>query len=334
MKRKAVLDAGIGETRCAIYEGKNLVEVHVRRWPDKGMPRLGDIFAGRITSTDKSLGGAFVDLRNGPHGLLKFTNASGAPRLNEGQMIKVEIIRESVAEKGPVLRFVDVSEMSQPAALVQISLNDFIKRRYGPEIIFEDAPVNHIEDVVQTVIALRGGGDIAIEPTRALIAIDVDKGAAQSGFDVSKAAAPVIAQQLRLRGLGGLIAIDFPNIRQPKQREQLLDLMHKVFEDDPNPVKIASLSRFGVMEMTRAVKTRSLDALYSDKKISGAMLALKRLEREAISSPGAQLVLTVPHYVHKWLLDDAIGWEAAMADKIGKRFKLKAGSQLSVKADR
>ncbi len=334
MKRKAVIDTAVGETRCAIYEGRSLVEIYIRRWSDKGMPRLGDIFAGRITSTDKSLGGAFVDLGIGPHGLLKFTNASGAPRLTEGQMIKVEIIRESIAEKGPVLRFVDVSEMTDPTALVQISLADFIKRRFGPEIIFEEAPVNFVEDAVETVIALPGGGDIAIEPTRALIAIDVDKGSALSGFDVSKTAAPVIAQQLRLRGLGGLVAIDFPNIRQPKQREQLLDLMQKAFEDDPNPVKIASLSRFGVMEMTRAVKTRSLDALYANKKISGAMLALKRLEREAVSSPGAQLVLTVPHYIHKWLADDVIGWEASMANRIGKRFTLEAGTQLSVKADR
>ncbi|NNE56667.1 MAG: hypothetical protein HKN36_01040 [Hellea sp.] len=334
MKSRAVIDRGVGETRVAVYVGKRLVEIYLRRWSDKFKPRLGDIFAGRISAIDPSIGGAFIDLGDGPHGLLKFTNAKGAPRLTEGQMIKVEIIREAVAEKGPVVRYVDVSDLSKPAPLVQITIEDFLIRRYGPDIKIEEAPVNHIEDAVETVIALPGGGDIAIEPTRALIAIDVDKGNAQSGLDVAGAAVPVIAQHLRLRGLGGLIAIDFPNIRQPKQRDRLVDSMVNAFEHDPNPVKILPLSRFGVMEMTRAVKTQSLDALYADRTVSGALLALRRLEREATANPGAKLILTVPHHVHKWLDADSIGWKAAMTDKIGARFGFEAGGTLDVKADR
>ena len=218
--------------------------------------------------------------------------------------------------------------------LVQITLEDFLTRRFGPDVVFEEAPVNHIEDAIETEIALPGGGDIAIEPTRALVAIDVDKGGAQNSFDVSKKAAKTIAQQLRLRGLGGLIAIDFPNLRQPKQREQLLATVQSAFEADPNPSKVLPLSRFGVMEMTRAIRTRPLDDLFKDKKISLAMLALRRLEREAIASPGAQLTLTVPHHVHPWLDEDSIGWKKAMSDRIGARFKLEKGPQLDVKADR
>ena len=334
MKTRAVIDNGIGETRIAVYQGRRLVELFLRRWSDKGRPRLGDIFAGRITNMDKSIGGAFVDLGIGPHGVLKFTDTHNLPRLTEGQIVKVEISREAVQEKGPILKFLDLAAVAKPMPLVQISFEDFLKRRFGPDTVFEEAPVNFIDDISDAVIALPGGGDIAIERTRALIAIDVDKGSAQSGFEVAKNAAPIIAQQLRLRGLGGLIAIDFPNIRQPKQREQLFKMMQSAFDDDPNPVKIAPLSRFGVLELTRAIKVKPVDEQFDDKTITGAMRSLRRLEREAQINPGAQLLLTVPHYIYNWLEADEIGWKAAMTDKIGARFSVEPGSELTVKADR
>ena len=334
MKRKAVIDEGIGETRCAVYEGKKLTEIYIQRWSDANLPRLGDIFAGRVTTLDKTLGAAFVSLGAGPDGLLKFTDAGDAPRLTDGLMVKVEVTREAISGKGPILRFVDVSSLSKPQALVKVTLEDSLKRRLGPDLAIEHAQVNHTENAAETVIALPGGGDIAIEPTRALIAIDVDKGNAQSSLDVSKVAAGVIASQLRLRGLGGLIVIDFPNLRQPKHRDQLNNFVLEAFKDDPNQVKIAPLSRFGTMELTRAIKTRPLDDLFNDQTEAGAMLALKRLEREAIASPGAQLTLTVPHYIHNWLEAGSIDWRTAMTNKIGARFALEAGTEIAVKADR
>jgi len=334
VKIKAVIDRGIGETRCAVYEGRRLVEMYVRRWSQNNRPRLGDIYAGRITAIDQSVGGAFVDLGFGKHGLLKFTQAPGAPRFNEGMMVKAEITREALSGKGPVVKYIDQTDLKKIQPLVQISLEDFLTRRFGKGLKIENAPVNHIEEAVLTEIALPGGGTIFVEPTRALVAIDVDKGGAQSGYDVAIAAIPVLSQQLRLRGLGGLIAIDFPNLRQNKQKEQLILSLQDAFENDPNTIKIAPLSRFGVTEMTRAIKTRPLDDLFKDKTETNAMLALRRLEREAVANPGAQLELNVPHYVFPWLDEDAIGWRQAMTDKIGARFNLVKAAQFSIKSDR
>ena len=110
--------------------------------------------------------------------------------------------------------------------------------------------------------------------------------------------------------------------------------LEQAFENDPNIIKFAKFSRFGVQEMTRAIKTRPLDDIFKDKKISLAMLGLRRLEREATANPGAQLTLTVPHHIHPWLEEDAIGWKQAMSDKIGARFKFEKGPQLAVSSDR
>ena len=84
-----------------------------------------------------------------------------------------------------------------------------------------------VDEAAETELSIAGGGSIAIERTRALTAIDIDKGGANSGFDVSVAACDLIASQLRLRGLGGLFVIDFPNLRRVKQREKIYKAMLK-----------------------------------------------------------------------------------------------------------
>ncbi len=340
MKRRAVIDEGVGETRIAVYEGRHLVELHARRWSDKNMPRLGDVFNGRVCALDPSIGGAFVELGCGPAGLLKFTDMAGKARLSEGRLIQVEIRREAMADKGPVVQFLDLAPTGDaPGPVQSSSLKAALTQRFGGTLTFDHAFVGQLDKAMQRVLAVPGGGDIAIEPTRAGIVIDVDKGRAQSGFDVALAAIPLIMQQLRLRSLGGLIIIDFPNIRQPKQKDRLLEAMQTAAAGDPNLIKIAPLSRFGVMEMTRTAYTRSLDDLMlgPDGHLtveSQAMAALQRLEREARHAGGAQLELRVPAPVLDWLNADNIGWRDAMQARIGARFTLAAGPDIDVVRDR
>jgi len=76
MKRRCVIEECIGETRAAVYEGRRLTELYVRRWSDKDRPLQGDIFVGRVAKIDQSMGGAFIDLGTKMQGLFKFTNSS------------------------------------------------------------------------------------------------------------------------------------------------------------------------------------------------------------------------------------------------------------------
>ena len=338
MKRRCIIEDAVGETRAAVYEGKQLVEAYVRRWTEADKPRAGDVFAGRITEIDKSMGAAFVDVGLEPHGFLKFSNAPGAPRFANGMIISVEVTREAEPGKGPILKYQGETGVDKPAKISGDNLMAYIAKRY-PNIKFDSAAVSVIEDATEREIAVPGGGDIAIDFTRALVAIDVDKGPAASGFAVGQAVCPIIAQQLRLRSIGGLILVDLPNLRQPNQRAKLFKAMEAAFADDPNTVKIAPMSRFGTVEMTRMKTGPSLDEVLNDRYgrptlETRALRALRALEREGRASGGAKLELTVPQDVMDWLEAGHIDWRVAMTERLGARFSVSAGEDMSVKADR
>ena len=106
MKRRCVIEHCIGETRAAIYENRKLVELHLRRESNNLYPYIGDIFVGKISRIDQSIGGAFVDLGDSLYGFLKFSNSSGSPRFNEGFYGQFEITKASDLNKSPLLKFV------------------------------------------------------------------------------------------------------------------------------------------------------------------------------------------------------------------------------------
>lgn len=339
MKRRCVIEKAIGENRAAVYEGKKCVELYVRRWSAEKDARTGDVFSGVIRHIDKSMGAAFVDLGLKIDGFLKFTMAPKAPRFYEGLRINVEVTREAEAGKGPVLKFRALSKLDKTGRISGDNLQDFIAKRFNNNITFEFAQVNTIESALEREISVPGGGDIAIDFTRALVAIDVDKGAAQSGFNVGKSVASLIANQLRLRGIGGLIIIDLPNVRQPRQRDELHKTMLTAFDNDPHIVKIAPMSRFGTVEMTRSKSGLSLDETINDRFgnptiETQALRALRRLEAEGRANGGAILTLIVPSRVKSWLEAEQIGWKSALTERIGARFKLESGRTMDVGTDR
>ena len=338
MKFRAVIEEAVGETRAAVFAGKTLVELHVRRWSDRNKPRAGDVFSGRISRIEKSLAAAFVELGAGEDGFLKFSNAPNAPRLTEGAYIKVRVKREAEPGKGPILKFMDKVEETDKGPIERQTLEEFLFDRFK-NLKIDKAAVSAIEGALESELALPGGGSIAIERTRALTAIDIDKGYANSGFDVSLAACELIGSQLRLRGLGGLFVIDFPNLRQNRQRQEVYDAMVTAFQDDPQPIKIAPMSRFGTIEMTRAKTALSLDETLLDKfgqptSETSALRGLRQLEREGRVHAGAQLTLKVPTKAYTWLKQSGLGLKEAMTERLGARFEIKEGEAISVEADR
>jgi len=183
MKRRCVIENCIGETRAAVYEGRKLVELYVRRETDASIPRQGDVFAGRVSKIDQSLGGAFINIGVQHDGLFKFTNSPNAPRFTEGQMAEFEVSKATEIGKGPVLKFKQLTKADKVGKLSGDDLKTTIAKRFDG-IEFTEATVSVIDEATETELAIKGGGTIAIERTRALVAIDVDKGTAVSSFDV------------------------------------------------------------------------------------------------------------------------------------------------------
>jgi len=119
-----------------------------------------------------------------------------------------------------------------------------------------------LEDQIATIfenrVPLKSGGSIVIEQTEALVAIDVNSGRATREKDLEKTAlntnldaAQEVARQIRLRDLGGLIVVDFIDMREHKNRSAVERALREHVKRDKARVRIGRISQFGLLEMAR-----------------------------------------------------------------------------------
>ncbi|MCD6562017.1 MAG: Rne/Rng family ribonuclease [Deltaproteobacteria bacterium] len=115
-----------------------------------------------------------------------------------------------------------------------------------------------IETIYSSTVPLKSGGSIVINPTEALISIDVNSGRGRSGkniestaFKTNLEAASEISRQLRLRDMGGLVVIDFIDMKDRKHIRELEKLMRDNAKNDRAKINMAHLSKFGLLELSR-----------------------------------------------------------------------------------
>ncbi len=115
-----------------------------------------------------------------------------------------------------------------------------------------------IENVYKPVVPLPSGGTLYIEPTEALVAIDVNSGKCvrekdleETSFRTNLEAAEEIARQLRLRDLGGLIVIDFIAMKQAKHRHQVEKRLRESLKKDRAKTTMTRFSKLGLIEIAR-----------------------------------------------------------------------------------
>jgi len=130
-----------------------------------------------------------------------------------------------------------------------------------------------IEQTGQRKVPLPSGGEIVIDETEALIAVDVNTGSHKnrSGdekntiYAVNLEAAREIARQIRLRNLGGLIIIDFIDMKERRHRNAVYEHMVELMATDKARNHILPISQLGIMQMTRQRQQESLwSNLYTD----------------------------------------------------------------------
>jgi ribonuclease E len=182
---------------------------------------------------------------------------------------------------------------------------------------------SQIETAFQREVRLPSGGSIVIDPTEALVSIDINSARATKGKDIEETAlktnleaADEVARQLRLRDMGGLIVIDFIDMLAAKSQRQVENRMRDALNIDRARVQVGRISRFGLLEMSRQRLRPSLgetsakvcprctgQGTIRDTK-SLALSILRLLEEAAIKERSAEIRAIVPVDVAAYLLNE------------------------------
>jgi ribonuclease E len=194
-----------------------------------------------------------------------------------------------------------------------------------------------IETAFQREVRLPSGGSIVIDPTEALVSIDINSARATKGSDIEATAlqtnleaADEIARQLRLRDMGGLVVIDFIDMNASKNQRAVESRMRDALEIDRARVQLGRISRFGLLEMSRQRLRPSLgetsgmvcprctgQGSIRDTK-SLALAILRLIQEETSKERTGEVRVIVPVDVSAFLLNEkraAVG-EIEQASKV------------------
>ena len=217
----------------------------------------------------------------------------GAPGLNVSRQIKDDDLRDTLlgvahevmeGDHGLILRSScatgDPDDIAEDiAAMVQLAAQVMADASGEPETLVEgDGPhalawrewdrddvdgkpgsferhnvLDALEDLRSPMVALSGGGSMCIEPTRALVAIDINTGndtSPAAGLKANMAALRELPRQLRLRGLGGQILVD-PAPAPKKDRRQMEQVLRAALKQDATETILAGWTQLGLMELQR-----------------------------------------------------------------------------------
>ena len=198
-----------------------------------------------------------------------------------------------------------VKEYADPVPLFQ---------RYGAE--------DQLSAMYQPVVQLKSGGYVVINPTEALVSIDINSGRStrehnieQTAFATNIEAAHEIARQLRLRDMAGLVVIDFIDMESNGHIRKVEKAMKEALKNDRARIQVGRISSFGLMEMSRQrLRTGVLEASTRPcphcegtglmrTASSAGLSALRMLEDEAARGRGSRLVLRAGREAAIYLLN-------------------------------
>ena len=176
---------------------------------------------------------------------------------------------------------------------------------------------SQIELAFQREISLTSGGSIVIDPTEAMTAIDVNSARSTKGKDIEDTAyktnleaAKEVARQLRLRDVGGLVVIDFIDMMDSKHQEKVESAFRKAVFTDRARVQISSISRFGLLEVSRQRLRPSLNESYDIEHVlvrgprSLGQSILRIIGEDSAKDNTAEIQVFVPSDVASYLLNE------------------------------
>ena len=202
-----------------------------------------------------------------------------------------------------------------------------VKLYTGKAKIFEHYGIEkQIKSAFGTTVSLRTGGYLIIEHTEALHVIDVNSGNKSNreenqettAFSVNVEAAKEIARQLRLRDMGGIIVIDFIDMKSLDNKKLIYKVMKEEMMDDKAKSTILPLSKFGLMQITRERVRPQMNIITKETcptcngtgKITASILTSdlieKNIEHLLVKQNEKDLVLAVHPYLQAYFTQGLI----------------------------
>ena len=196
-------------------------------------------------------------------------------------------------------------------------------RKQGEIPVFQQYQVEkELDKLHNPVVQLASGGYLVINPTEALVSIDVNSGRATHEMDIEETAlktnleaADEIAKQLRMRNLAGLVVVDFIDMEEPANNHAVEKRMKEAMKPDRARVQIAKMSMFGLLEISRQrmhssfVESNYITCPYCRGQgvlrttESSAMLVLRAIEEEGIKGAYNHLEVLLPQDTAVYILN-------------------------------
>jgi ribonuclease G len=346
MRSELLINVGAGETRIALVVD-GVLENFITESAFSPAARIGDIYLGRVRHVMAATQAAFIDIGQDRDAFLSLRDAPNGAR--EGEALVVQVTRAALGEKGAKLTAKIASKPDSgkaappallrggPGALEQalraadastdIHIDDARaavtarKLLPGRDIELEKSDIlADVEDQIaalsQPRVTLPCGGWITIEATEALTAIDVNSGGFTSAGErddtartVNLEAAREAGRQIRLRGIGGLIVVDF--IQMQKDADAIVAVLRQALVPGGVTADISAMSAFGIVAIARQRTAMPLDTMQPCAHCGGsgerasaqatAQAILRAVERAAHAAPGREITVRAAPPIADWL---------------------------------
>ena len=340
-----------GEIRVAAVQDGELVDYAI--WRPGRPDGVDDVHRGRIIAVVPGMAGAFVAI-GGADGFLP--DSAGAAGRSVGDILAVQVLRAAQGGKGPRLTALQEDPGTGSPALLRAGPNPLLRlaARHGGPVIVDDPAVfatfrpslgdrlqlgEPWDEALQTaiaalsdrVVALPGGLRASIEPTAALVAIDMDMAAATSGREAkqpkqeaaNRAALPALARQIRLRNLSGAILIDLAGLPL-RRRPALADALRDALAPDPAKPRLLGFTSGGLAEIQRPRSHPPLHEMLTGPHAAG--LAALRAIAAVAGSPNPPRLRAAPDVVSALEADPVA--LPALANRLGQPLVLRSDPAL------
>ncbi len=238
--------------------------------------------------------------------ILSRSHSSKPPALLHGEQdLLLRSLRDLVSEDVAAVRvndheafgrIVDFLHVTEPSVVPRVKL-------HRKDALFEEFGVEaEIEKALKTKVWLKSGGYLVINPTEALVSIDVNTGKfvgkdslEDTVLAVNLEAVREIVRQIRLRDLGGILVVDFIDLEDEEHRRTLFEAFESEMKKDRAKSKILQISEFGLVQVTRKrsrpslerVLTRSCPCCGGNGRVKNDFTVALEIRREILKLSGS-----------------------------------------------